>query len=146
MLLCLFTIMGEIVQANIKSQAELILKQRDCSYKNTLNINIYLISQISILFFITKLNLNSYNYTFQVNISRGPVQYNYPIHYMSLHFGMTDDFGSEHAIDGHHFAGEVSALSNFQVIQFEFVFCLVWVRSLVKYLDHPASVALSLKP
>jgi len=26
---------------------------------------------------------------------------------------MTDDFGSEHAIDGHHFAGEVSALSNF---------------------------------
>ena len=44
---------------------------------------------------------------FQVNISKGPVQYNYPIYAISIHFGMNDEMGSEHAIDGHHFVGEV---------------------------------------
>ena len=42
-----------------------------------------------------------------VNISGGPLSYNYPIYDISLHFGMRDDQGSEHTIDGEHFAGEV---------------------------------------
>ena len=45
-----------------------------------------------------------------VNISGGPVAYNYPIYTISIHFGLRDDVGSEHTIDGQHFAGEVSRI------------------------------------
>jgi len=36
---------------------------------------------------------------------------------MSLHFGMTDDFGSEHTIDGHHFVGEVRERESFILLK-----------------------------
>ena len=45
-----------------------------------------------------------------VNISGGPLSYNYPIYDVSLHFGLRDDQGSEHTIDGEHFAGELQLL------------------------------------
>ena len=48
-----------------------------------------------------------------VNISGGPLSYNYPIYDISLHFGMRDDQGSEHTIDGEHFAGEVIKIFEF---------------------------------
>ena len=47
-----------------------------------------------------------------MNISRGPVQYNFPVYAISVHFGMADEVGSEHAIDGHHFVGEVPSVTS----------------------------------
>ena len=44
-----------------------------------------------------------------VNISGGPLSYNYPIYDISLHFGLRDEIGSEHSIDGSQYAGEVSS-------------------------------------
>ena len=41
-----------------------------------------------------------------VNISNGPLSYNYPIYDVSLHFGLRDEIGSEHLVDGSHYAGE----------------------------------------
>ena len=41
------------------------------------------------------------------NISGGPLDYNYPIHSVSLRFGLQDSSGSEHTIDGRKFPGEV---------------------------------------
>lgn len=46
-----------------------------------------------------------------VNISGGPLAYNYPIFDVSLHFGLRDEKGSEHTIDGKYFAGEVSSFN-----------------------------------
>ena len=44
----------------------------------------------------------------RVNISRGPVVYNYPIYSISIHFGQREDgSGSEHTIDGQNFIAEV---------------------------------------
>lgn len=42
-----------------------------------------------------------------INISGGPLAYNYPIHSVAFHFGLNDDGGSEHLIDGRRFPGEV---------------------------------------
>jgi hypothetical protein len=42
-----------------------------------------------------------------VNISGGPVSYNYPIYNLAIHFGQRDDKGSEHTIDGSYLVGEV---------------------------------------
>ena len=44
-----------------------------------------------------------------VNISGGPLAYNYPIFDVSLHYGLRDEKGSEHTIDGEYFAGRVVA-------------------------------------
>ena len=47
----------------------------------------------------------------RVNISRGPVVYNYPIYSISIHFGQREDgSGSEHTIDGQNFVSEVRML------------------------------------
>ncbi len=43
----------------------------------------------------------------QVNVSGGPVSYNYPVHRVSLHFGMDGRSGSEHTVAGSSFVGEV---------------------------------------
>ena len=42
------------------------------------------------------------------NVSGGPLGYNYPVHSVSLHFGLRDKSGSEHTVDGKSFPGEVS--------------------------------------
>lgn len=48
-----------------------------------------------------------------VNISGGPLSYHYRVAELVLHFGSSDDSGSEHTIDSLHFPAEVhvSALS-----------------------------------
>lgn len=56
--------------------------------------------------FIVDLNINE-----MVNISGGPLSYNYPIYDISIHFGLKDDIGSEHAIDNSHYAGEIQLLA-----------------------------------
>ncbi|TRY73896.1 hypothetical protein TCAL_07770, partial [Tigriopus californicus] len=45
-----------------------------------------------------------------INISGGPLAYNYPIHSVAFHFGLNDDGGSEHLIDGRRFPGEIQIL------------------------------------
>ena len=46
----------------------------------------------------------------QVNVSGGPVAYNYPVHRISLHFGMDGASGSEHTVAGRNFVGEVRGM------------------------------------
>ena len=41
------------------------------------------------------------------NITGGPLDYSYPMHSVSLHFGLRDKSGSEHTVDGKSFPGEV---------------------------------------
>ena len=41
------------------------------------------------------------------NITGGPLDYSYPVHSVSLHFGLRDNSGSEHTVDGKSFPGEV---------------------------------------
>jgi len=42
-----------------------------------------------------------------VNISGGPLAYQYRVHELSIHFGRDDTRGSEHSIKNHHFPAEV---------------------------------------
>ena len=42
------------------------------------------------------------------NITGGPLDYNYPVHSVSLHYGLRDNSGSEHTVDGKSFPGEVN--------------------------------------
>ena len=41
------------------------------------------------------------------NISGGPLDYSYPMHSVSLHFGLRERSGSEHTVGGRSFPGEV---------------------------------------
>ena len=52
-----------------------------------------------------------------VNMSGGPLAYQYRIHELSIHFGRDDARGSEHSIDMRHFPAEVSALFLFASVQ-----------------------------
>lgn len=42
-----------------------------------------------------------------LNVSGGPLQYNYHLHQMKLHFGEDEQRGSEHTINGLSFPAEV---------------------------------------
>ncbi|GIY54785.1 hypothetical protein CEXT_502921, partial [Caerostris extrusa] len=42
-----------------------------------------------------------------INISGGPLSYKYRFHELHLHYGRTDDRGSEHTLSGTAFPGEV---------------------------------------
>lgn len=43
-----------------------------------------------------------------VNITGGPLSYRYRFHEIHIHYGMKDDKGSEHAINGYVFPAEVN--------------------------------------
>lgn len=43
-----------------------------------------------------------------VNITGGPLSYRYQFHEIHIHYGMRDDIGSEHTIDGYSFPAEVN--------------------------------------
>lgn len=42
-----------------------------------------------------------------INITGGPLAYKYQVTEISIHFGATDNRGSEHTIDGYSFPAEV---------------------------------------
>ena len=42
-----------------------------------------------------------------LNASLGPMQYNYKIYQVKVHFGREEDWGSEHTINGQQFPAEV---------------------------------------
>jgi hypothetical protein len=46
----------------------------------------------------------------QSTLSGGPLSYSYTIHSLHLHFGRTDEAGSEHFISGNQFPAEVSPI------------------------------------
>lgn len=48
-----------------------------------------------------------------INISGGPLSYKYRFHELHLHYGRTDDRGSEHTVSGTSFPGEVISLKLF---------------------------------
>lgn len=43
-----------------------------------------------------------------VNITGGPLSYRYRFHEIHIHYGLHDQFGSEHSVDGYTFPAEVS--------------------------------------
>lgn len=43
-----------------------------------------------------------------VNISGGPLSYRYRFHEIHIHYGLNDQFGSEHSVEGYTFPAEVS--------------------------------------
>jgi hypothetical protein len=45
-----------------------------------------------------------------VNITGGPLSYRYQFHEIHIHYGMRDDIGSEHTIDGYSFPAEVNRI------------------------------------
>ena len=45
-------------------------------------------------------------------LSGGPLSYSFTLSHVTLHFGDSDQQGSEHLLDHHAFAGEVSAEPN----------------------------------
>lgn len=48
-----------------------------------------------------------------LNVSGGPLQYNYHLHQMKLHFGDKEHSGSEHTVNGLSFPAEVTLLHYF---------------------------------
>jgi len=46
-----------------------------------------------------------------INISGGPLAYQYRVHELSIHFGRDDTRGSEHSIKNQHFPAEVLTIS-----------------------------------
>ncbi|GFS84745.1 putative carbonic anhydrase-like protein 2 [Nephila pilipes] len=46
-----------------------------------------------------------------VTVNGGPLSYKYRVHEVLLHYGRTDDRGSEHTIAGHAFPGELQILA-----------------------------------
>lgn len=59
-----------------------------------------------------------------VNITGGPLSYRYQFHEIHIHYGMRDDAGSEHTVDGYAFPAEVSLRNEF--IHLQFFFCSFW--------------------
>ncbi|XP_045492655.1 carbonic anhydrase-related protein 10 isoform X2 [Colias croceus] len=47
-----------------------------------------------------------------INITGGPLSYKYQFHEIHIHYGLHDQFGSEHAINGYSFPAELGDLSN----------------------------------
>jgi hypothetical protein len=45
-----------------------------------------------------------------VNITGGPLSYRYQFHEIHIHYGLRDDGGSEHFVDGYAFPAEVTIL------------------------------------
>ncbi|XP_066155746.1 carbonic anhydrase-related protein 10-like [Euwallacea fornicatus] len=43
----------------------------------------------------------------RINITGGPLSYRYQFHEIHIHYGLHDQFGSEHNIDGHAFPAEI---------------------------------------
>lgn len=51
-----------------------------------------------------------------VNITGGPLSYRYQFHEIHIHYGMRDDAGSEHTVDGYAFPAEVSKYSKHHIV------------------------------
>lgn len=45
-----------------------------------------------------------------INVTGGPLSYKYQFHEIHIHYGLHDQFGSEHSINGYAFPAEVSIL------------------------------------
>jgi hypothetical protein len=58
-------------------------------------------------------NMNSMNSNMQisnqipVNLTGGPLSYRYRFHEIHIHYGLHDQFGSEHSVEGYTFPAEV---------------------------------------
>jgi len=42
-----------------------------------------------------------------VNLTGGPLSYRYRFHEIHIHYGLHDQFGSEHSVEGYTFPAEV---------------------------------------
>lgn len=47
-----------------------------------------------------------------VNLTGGPLSYRYRFHEIHIHYGLHDQFGSEHSVQGYTFPAEVSYFNN----------------------------------
>lgn len=51
-----------------------------------------------------------------VNLTGGPLSYRYRFHEIHIHYGLHDQFGSEHSVEGYTFPAEVKK-NIFQLLQ-----------------------------
>ena len=66
-----------------------------------------------------------------VNLTGGPLSYRYRFHEIHIHYGLHDQFGSEHSVEGYTFPAEVS--SNDKKI----IFCLTtFLRRSLQFLQR----------
>uniref|UniRef100_A0A1A9UED3 Alpha-carbonic anhydrase domain-containing protein n=1 Tax=Glossina austeni TaxID=7395 RepID=A0A1A9UED3_GLOAU len=76
-----------------------------------------------------------------VNITGGPFSYRYRFHEIHIHYGLHDQFGSEHSVDGYTFPAEVISIlylterfsPALAIFRMEFCAGIVWK---VKRLDQ----------
>jgi Eukaryotic-type carbonic anhydrase len=47
-----------------------------------------------------------------VNLTGGPLSYRYRFHEIHIHYGLHDQFGSEHSVEGYTFPAEVNIPCN----------------------------------
>lgn len=45
-----------------------------------------------------------------VNLTGGPLSYRYRFHEIHIHYGLHDQFGSEHSVEGYTFPAEVNEI------------------------------------
>lgn len=75
-----------------------------------------------------------------INITGGPLSYRYRFEEIHIHYGLSDQFGSEHSVQGYIFPAEVSLFFiSFHEFTFEFAKFSPWIFSFV-YLYRFASI------
>lgn len=57
-----------------------------------------------------------------VNLTGGPLSYRYRFHEIHIHYGLHDQFGSEHSVEGYTFPAEVREILNFKLV----IWCDLW--------------------
>lgn len=61
-----------------------------------------------------------------INITGGPLSYKYQFHEIHVHYGLHDQFGSEHSINGYAFPAEVSSVHLVRLLFRGFVLTLMY--------------------
>lgn len=57
-----------------------------------------------------------------INVTGGPLSYKYQFHEIHIHYGLHDQFGSEHSINGYAFPAEVSIIFLFLIFMLKLKF------------------------
>lgn len=52
-----------------------------------------------------------------VNLTGGPLSYRYRFHEIHIHYGLHDQFGSEHSVEGYTFPAEVNIILDYIEMQ-----------------------------
>ena len=65
----------------------------------------------SVIFTADNETSSSFGPQIAVNITGGPLSYRYRFHEIHIHYGLHDQFGSEHSVEGYTFPAEVKLVN-----------------------------------